>query len=328
MNIRIVVPVLVAVALLCVLRVGAAERGSAVVRVGFVTSYSPSTIHEGATALWQRLEELGWVQGKNLAVEARWGEGKVERVPALVGELTTHKLDLLITSGTPAAIAAKKATTTIPIVAVAMGDPLRVGLVASLARPGGNLTGFSLAWGAGVVGKWLELLQETVPKLSAVAVILNPDNVVEREMLKDLRRAAAKRSLTLRTFEVREARELDPALEQARRRTQAMLVFGDAILLAYKERVVAFAARHRIPAIYAVRDFVDVGGLMAYAPDLTSQYRRAADYVDKILRGAKPGDLPVEQPTEFNLVVNLKTANALGLTVPESVLARAQAVLR
>ena len=306
----------------------AAESANRVVRVGFVGPGSPSTAPRGTTALWERLRELGWVEGQNLLIEARWGEGRAELLPALVAEVVGRKVDDLITYGTPAAIAAKNATSTVPIVAVAMGEPLRTGLATNLARPGGNLTGLSLAWGEGVGSKWLELLQETVPRLTTVAVIANPDNPVEREVVKDLEGAAATRGLKLRIIGVREAEALGPGLDQARRQAQALLVFGDALLLARQKQITAFAAKHRLPAMYAIRDFADAGGLMAYAPGLAIQFRRAADFVDKILKGAKPGDLPIEQPTQFELVVNLKTARALGLKIPESILLRADEVIR
>ncbi len=306
----------------------AADSAQRVVRVGFVGPGSPATAPRGTTAFWERLRELGWVEGQNFVIEARWGEGSTERLPALVAELIGHNVDVLVTSGTPAALAAKNATRTVPIVAAAMGEPLRTGLATNLARPGGNLTGLSLAWGEGVWGKWLELLQDAVPRLTTVAVIANPDNAVEREVLKDLESVAAARGLKLRTIQVREAEGLNSALDQARRQSQALLVFGDAVLLAHQRRITAFAAKHRLPAMYVLRDFVDAGGLMAYAPDLALQFRRAADYTDKILKGAKPGDLPIEQPTKFELVVNLKTAKALGITIPESILLRADEVIR
>jgi len=328
MNSRIAPVVLIVVALLGSFSVAAAEQADRVVRVGFVGPGSLSTVQRGTMALWERLRELGWAEGHNLIIEARWGEGRIERLPALVAEVIGRKVDVLVTAGTPTALAAKNATTTVPIVAVAMGEPLRTGLATNLARPGGNLTGLSLAWGEGVGGKWLELLQEIVPRLTAVAVIANPDNPVERETLKDLERAAANRGLKLRVIGVSEGRGLDRALGQARQQAPALLVFGDALLLANKERITAFAAQHRLPSVYVLRDFVDSGGLMAYAPDLSIQYRRAADYVDQILRGAKPGDLPIEQPARFELIVNLKTARALGLTVPESILVRADEVIR
>jgi putative ABC transport system substrate-binding protein len=209
-----------------------------------------------------------------------------------------------------------------------MGDPVRVGLAASLARPGGNLTGLSMGYSEGIASKWLELLQEIVPRLSAVGVIANPDNPWERDRVKELDAIAPKRRLKVKIIEVREAKALDAAFEQARRQAQAVLVLANAVTLTHQRQITSLAAEHRLPAIYGTREFVDAGGLMAYASDLAVQWRRAADYVDKILKGAKPGDLPIEQPTKFELVINLKTAKALGITIPESILLRADEVIR
>ena len=217
---------------------------------------------------------------------------------------------------------------TVPIVVALVGDPIRSGLAASLARPGGNLTGLSGGFAKGFVGKWLELLQETVPRLSQIAVIENPGTPIARDLERDLEAIAPTRGMKLRLFEVREPGALDRAFEQAARRSQAVLLLPDPMLAANREQVAALAAKHRLPAIYYLRDFVDAGGLMAYAPDTASMFRRAAEYVDKILKGAKPGDLPIEQPTKFELVVNLKTAKTLGITIPESVLQRADEVIR
>ena len=306
----------------------AEEPARTVSRLGFVGPGSASAAPRGIAAFWERLRELGYIDGQNLVIEARWAEGRIERLPTIMAEVLGRKVDVLFTWGTPAAIAAKNATSTVPIVAVAMGEPLRTGLATNLARPGGNLTGLSLAWGEGIGGKWLELLQETVPRLTTVAVIANPDNPVEREVVKDLEVAAATRHLKLRIIEVREAEALDRALQQARAQAQAVLVFGDALFLAHQRQITAFAARHRLPGVYALRDFVDAGGLMAYAPDLAVMSRRAAEYVDKVLKGVKPGDLPIEQPTKFELVVNLKTAKALGIKIPQSILLRADEVIR
>jgi putative ABC transport system substrate-binding protein len=306
----------------------AAEPSQRVVRVGFVHTASPSTATGGVTAFWERLRELGYVEGENLVVEARWAEGRYDRLPALMAEVVGRKVDVLVTFSTPAAIAAKNATTTIPIVDASMADPVRAGLVASLAHPGGNLTGLSNGWGEGMAGKWFELLQETVPRLSAVAVIANPDNPLNRDFAKDLQAIAPTRGLKLRLIEVREPGALDRAFVQAGRKAQAVLVLPDAIFSVHRGRVTALAAKHKLPTMYYVRDFVDAGGLMAYAPDQVAMFRRAADYVDKILRGANPGDLPIEQPTKYLLVVNLKTAKALGVTIPDSILLRADEVIR
>jgi putative ABC transport system substrate-binding protein len=305
-----------------------AQPTQRVARVGFVHPQSPSTAPPSINAFWERLRELGWVEGQNLVIEARWADGHMERLPALLAEVTGRKVDVLVTFGTQTAVAAKNATSTVSIVGVAMGEPLRTGLATSLARPGSNLTGTSVGWAEGIGGKWLELLQEAVPHLSTVAVIANTDSPIARDLAKELEAIAPTRGLKLRLIEVREPATLDHAFEQAGRKAQALLVLPAPFITAHRGQVTALAAKHRLPAMYYLRDFVEAGGLMAYAPDLAVQWRRGADYVDKILRGAKPADLPIEQPTQWSLVVNLKTANALGITFPESILLRADEVIR
>jgi putative tryptophan/tyrosine transport system substrate-binding protein len=211
---------------------------------------------------------------------------------------------------------------------VAIGDPVRSGLAASLSHPGGNLTGLSLGWTQALAGKWLELLQEAVPRLSTVAVIVNPDNPLVQGLAKDLEAVAPTRAMKVRILEVREPGALERAFEQARREAQAVLVLPTPSITVHPGQVTVLAAKHRLPTMYFLRDFVDEGGLMSYSPDYGVMYRRAADYVDKILKGAKPADLPIEQPTQYQLIVNLKTAKALGLTIPESILLRADEVIR
>jgi putative ABC transport system substrate-binding protein len=298
------------------------------VRVAFVHPQSPSTAVRGVGAFWERLRELGYVEGRNLIIETRWAEGRDERLPALVADVLGRKVDVIVTYGTPSAIAAKKGTDTVPIVGVAMGEPLRTGLVTSLARPGGNLTGLSVAWVEGIAGKWLELLQETIPRLSSLAVIADLANPIARELVKDLDAVAVTRSLKLHVIDVRAPGALDRAFEQAKRTAQAALVLPAPLVSAQRARVTALAARYKLPAMYPLRDYVDVGGLMAYAPDLIVQSRRAADYVDKILKGARVADLPIEQPTQWSLAVNLKAARALGLSIPQSILLRADEVIQ
>jgi putative ABC transport system substrate-binding protein len=308
----------------------AADPVQRVVRVGLVSPLSPSSPYSlrYEPEFWKHLHGLGWVEGQNLVAETRWAEGRSERLPALVAELIEHKVDVLVTIGSQAAVAAKNATTTIPIVIVAVGDPISAGLVTSLARPGGNLTGMSLGWVEGIEGKWLQLSQEMVPRLSTLAVIANPTSPIYGKYLQRLEAIAPTRGLKVRIIDVRGPDTLDNAFEQARRTAQAVLVAADANLLTEQQRIVALAAKHRLPDMHVVREFVEAGGLMAYAPELRVVYRHAADYVDKILRGAKPGDLPIEQPTRFELVVNLRTAKVLGLRIPESILLRADEVIR
>jgi len=308
--------------------VPAADAAERVARLGFVGSNTSATAPHGVAAFWARLRELGWVQGRNLVVEERWADGHLDRLPDLFTDLAHREVDVIVTYNTAAALAAKKATSTIPIVDAVMGDPVQAGLVASLSHPGGNLTGLSLAWSEGIPGKWLELLQEVVPNLSAVAVILNPANPSARQIVNGLRSSALKRRLKLQIIEVQESQGLDRAIDQGHRQAQALLVHGDPLTMTHRQRVAALAAKYRLPAIYGLRDFVDAGGLMAYSPDFSVMFQRSAELVDKILKGSKPSDLPIEQPTKFELVVNLKTAKALGITIPESILLRADEVIR
>jgi len=314
-----------AIAVLCSPLARGAEAADKVARVGFVGTESLS---RGVPAFWERLHELGWVEGKNLAIEARWAEGQVERLPALMNQVIAQNVDVLFTYGTPAAVAAKKATNTVPIVAAMMGDPLGTGLAASLARPGGNLTGISLAMAEGLGGKWLQLLHETVPRLSTVAVIGNPASPWVANITRELEGAARTRGLAVRFIEVRDVEGLDRAFARAQREAQGAIVLGDPLTLHNWQRILALAAKHRVPTLYPNPESAEFGGLMAYGVDSVVAFRRAAEYVDKILRGANPGDLPIEQPTQFKLVINLKAARALGLTIPESILVQADEVIR
>ena len=305
----------------------AAEPAQKVVRVGFVGLESPSTAPRGVSVFWERLRELGWVEGQNLITESRWAEGRTDRLPALMTEVVGRNLDVLITYSTPAAIAAKNATSTVPIVVAHMGDPVASGLAASLAHPGGNLTGLSLGW-ADIAGKWLELLQETIPRLSSVAVIGDPASPMSRATAKELEAIAPTRGMKVRFIEVHEPEALHRAFKRARREAQAVLVLGDPLTLQHRRQITALAARYRLPGMYTFHQFMDSAALMGYSVDQVVVFRRAADYVDRILKGARPADLPIEQPTQYKLVVNLKTAKALGLTIPQSILQRADEVIR
>jgi putative ABC transport system substrate-binding protein len=312
-------------------RARAREAPADVPRVGFVglTSASVATAN-AAGAFRVRLKELGYVEGRDVIVEARWAEGDYDRLPALIDDLVQRKVDVIVTTATRAAVVAKAATSTIPIVAVGVGDPVGSNLVPNLARPGGNLTGLSLGWGAGMAGKWLELLRDTVPRLSVVAAIANPDNLVVVDQIRQLQAIVASGGPRIRVIEVRDLGKLDLAFEEARQHAQAVLVLPDPVIgsMATRDTLAALAAKHRLPACYAFREFVEAGGLMSYGPDLRSVFRRAAEYVDKILKGTPPGDLPVEQPTQYELIVNLKTARALGLTIPQSIAQRADKVIQ
>jgi putative ABC transport system substrate-binding protein len=297
-------------------------------KLGFVHSQSPSTTNRGLSGFWARLAELGWVQGRNLVVEQRWAEGHLERLPALMADVVGRNVDVIITYSTPAAVAAKSATNTIPIVVESMGDPVGTGVAASLAHPGGNLTGLSLQMTEGIPGKWLELLQETVPRLVTVAVIGNPDTPLFGQVRRPLEAAASARNLKLRFIDARTPEDLKTAVGHARRAAQAALVIPDPLTFYYQRQVAAQAAKDRLPVMYGLPEYVDAGGLMAYGPNQVILFRRAAEYVDKILRGANPADLPIEQATQYVLIVNLKTAHALRLTIPKSILDRADEVIR
>jgi putative tryptophan/tyrosine transport system substrate-binding protein len=273
------------------------------------------------------LRALGYEEGRNIVIEYRWAEGKYERFPALTAELIALKVDAIVTAGTPASLAVKNATTTIPLVMVAVGDPVATGLVASLARPGGNITGLT-SISSEMEGKRLELLREVVPKISHIAVLWNAASPIQVIEEGEVRAAARVLELKMLSLGVRTREEIDDALATIiRERPDALLVLADRLFLHHRTRIMDFAAQHRLPGVHAYRELVEAGGLMSYGPSYADMHRRAATYVDKILKGAKPADLPVQQPTKFELVVNVKAAKAIGLTIPESFLARADEVI-
>jgi putative ABC transport system substrate-binding protein len=306
-----------------------AQQQTKVPRIGVLFPGFPATYSLRTEAFLQGLRELGYVDGKTIAIEWRWAEDKVERLPGLVAELVALNVDVIVINGTPAIKAAKNATTTIPIVMAVVGDPVGIGLVASLARPGGNLTGLSIL-APELSGKRLELLKEAVPGLSRVAAILNPTNPVYRLELQETQDAA--RSLGLQLQPIVEVSDLKTLQEGfttlSRNRVGGLLLFTDTILYSMRGRIVSLAAKNRLPGMYFQSEFADDGGLMSYGPNFHDLYRRAATYVDKILKGEKPADLPVEQPTKFELVINLKAAKQIGLTVPPNLLARADKVIK
>ena len=298
-------------------------------RIGFL-ALNPSANPHLRVAFLQGLRDLGYVEGRNVMIEYRDAEGKLERLPALGAELVALKVDVIVTGGgTPTALAAKQATRTLPIVFTSATDPITDGLVASLARPGGNLPGLSnLA--PELVGKCLEQLKEAVPNVNLVAVLWQPGAIGGRtDMLRPAEVAARALGMRVQFVEAQGPADFDRAFsDMAKAHAGALAVLGSAIFNSERRRLVDLAAKHRLPTVYTSRDFVDAGGLMTYGPNLADSFRRAAAYVDKILKGAKPTDLPVEQPTKFELVVNLKTARALGLTVPPSLLERADQVIQ
>jgi putative tryptophan/tyrosine transport system substrate-binding protein len=292
------------------------------VRVGFLVPASPSDDVEGFLG---GMRDLGYVVGRSLVVEYRVAGGKVERLDDLLAELIRLKVDVIVTGGTPAALAAKRARTAIPVVIGAMGDPVESGVVASLARPGGNITGLSLQTSEGFAGKYLELLREAVPKASRVAILGLP---LASSPIQAMEQAARSLDVRLQPVAIDQAGQLDRGFaEMTAQNAAALIVTPTPFNLAHRERIVSLAAKHRLPAMYGLTAFVDAGGLMAYGASLRDLYRRAATYVDKILKGAKPADLPVEQATKFDLVINLKTARALGLVIPPSLLGRADRVI-
>ncbi len=295
-------------------------------RIGFLGGASPSAAAHLLDAFRQGLRELGYVEGQNIVIEYRWAEGRQERLLGLAAELVGLKVDVIVAPITTAALAAKNATTTIPIVMMVVNEPVRVGLVASLARPGGNITGLA-AISDELWPKQLELLKETVPMVSRVAVLWNPANPSHGPALKGIVVAARSLGKQPQLHEARGPDEFDSAFAaMTRARAGALLVVADTLFFLHRTRIADLAMKARLPAIYGLREHVEVGGLMAYAADYADLYRRGATYVDKILKGARPAGLPVEQPTKFELVINLKTAKALGLAIPRSVLLRANRV--
>jgi putative ABC transport system substrate-binding protein len=308
--------------------VAQAQQPSKIPRIGFLATVSLSTISDRVEAFRQGLRELGYVEGKTIVIEYRWAEGRVDRLPDLATELVRLKVEVIVTSGPTVTRAAKEATVTIPIVMAQDGDPVGNGFVASLARPGGNITGLS-SLAPEIGGKQLELLKEVIPKLSRMAVLgtsTNPDNAPS---LREVELAAGAFGVKLQYLDVLGPKDIETAFQAARKgRADAILALSSRVLVSQRTQVVDLAVKSRLPAIYRNREDVEAGGLMSYGVSLTDLSRRAAIYVDKILKGAKPGDLPVEQPTKFELVINLKAAKQIGLAIPPNVLARADKVIK
>jgi putative ABC transport system substrate-binding protein len=302
-----------------------AQQAGKLPTIGFLSA-SPSTESQRVTAFLQRLRELAWIDGRNLAIEYRWAEGRNERYAEAAAELVRLKVDIIVTVATPATLAAKQATTVIPIVFGAASDPVGTGLVESLARPGGNVTGLSNQI-SDTGGKKLEFLREVVPSLRRLAILANVGNPAVVLDMGEAHAAARKLGLEVTISEIRRAEDIAPAFDALKGRVDALYVCTDPLTNTHRIRVNTLALAARLPTMHGLREYVEAGGLMSYGPNLPDLLRRAADFVDKILRGAKPGDIPVEQPTKFDLVVNLTTAKALGLTIPESFLLRANEVI-
>jgi ABC-type uncharacterized transport system substrate-binding protein len=307
-----------------------AQQAAKIVRIGYL-AVNPAATPRLRDAFLQGLRDLGYVEGRNVVIEDRSAKGKPELIPPLAAELVALKVDVIVTSGTPQALAAKHATRSIPIVFAGVSDPVTSGLVTSLARPGGNITGLSLL-APDLVGKCLEQLKQAVAGINRVAVLWQPGALGERTeqvMLKEAGVAARALGMRPQFVEARGPENFDRAISvMSRARAEALTVLSTPMFVSERGRLVALAAKHRLPVVYPLREFVDAGGLMAYGPNAVDSYRRAATYVDKILKGAKPADLPVEQPTKFELVINLKAAKALGLTIPLSLLQRADEVIQ
>jgi putative ABC transport system substrate-binding protein len=294
--------------------------------IGYLGSSTLSAMSQWTASFVQRLRELGWVEGRNVAIEYRWAEGRAERAAEIAAEFVRLKVDVIVTYGTPPTLAAKQATSAIPIVFALAGDPVGTGLVASLARPGGNVTGLSVQLTESL-GKRLELLREAVPGLRRLAILGNVGNPFTVLEIEEVQAAARTLGLEVHTAEIRRAQDIAPAFVTLRGRTDAIYVSTDPLVLTNLTRINTLALGSQLPTIYTSREYVEAGGLMSYGPNYPDLWRRAADYVDKILRGAKPNDIPVEQPTKFDLIINLTTAKTLGLTIPESFLLRADEVI-
>ena len=304
-----------------------AQQPNKIPRIGLLSPFSPSD-----SALWDRaflqgLRDLGWVDGNSIIVERRYADGKNDRLPELVADLARLKVDVIVTSVSTDSLAAKNATREIPIVMAAAGDPVAIGIVDSLSRPGGNITGLSQMT-PDLAGKRLELLREIAPNVASVAVLFNPDDPISTLGLKEIQPSAQKLAVQVHALEVRNPVDLDKALDAAAvARVGALAIMPNPVFVTNLKQIAGFALQNKLPSMFHLREFADDGGLLSYGVDRSDLYRRAATFVDKILKGAKPADLPIEQPTKFDLVINLKTAEALGLTVPSALLATADEVI-
>ena len=305
----------------------AARAQPKITRVGFMGNSTVALEANLVGAFRDGLHELGYEEGRNIIIEYRWADGKYERFPALVAELIAAKVDVIVTAGTPAALAVKKATTTVPLVMVAVGDPVGTGLVPSLARPGGNLTGLS-SIAPDLEGKRLDILREVVPTLSHVAILFNSLNPFHVASMRQAHAAAQAMGIKLQQHDIRKSEDLDGAFAAIRKeRPDALLILADRVFLHNRQRMMDFTEEQRLPNINAYTELVEAGGLMSYGPSYEDMHKRAAIYVDKIIKGAKPADLPIEQPSKFTFNINLKVAKALGLSVPSSLATLADKVI-
>ena len=305
---------------------GRGQQRAKLPTIGFLGPATPTAQAQHVAALVERLRQLGWIEGRTITIEYRWAEGRKQGFAEIAAEFVRLKVDVIVTHNTPPVLAAKQATSVIPIVFATAGDPVGTGVIASLARPGGNVTRLS-SQGGDTIGKRVELLREVVPDLRRLAILGNIGNPYSVLEIGEAQAAARTLRLEVVTFEIREAEDIARVFEAPKSRADALYVCADPLVFNNRVRLNTLALAARWPTIHTFRDYVEAGGLMSYGIDFADQFRRAADYVDKILRGAKPADMPVEQPTKFQLVINLKTAKAIGLTVPPSLLARADEVI-
>jgi putative ABC transport system substrate-binding protein len=307
-----------------------AQQAGKIFRIGFLDNSTASGMAVLIDAFRQELSKLNWIEGKNLTIDYRFAEGKTDRLPDLAAELVRLKVDLIVTTATPPALAAKSATTTIPIVMTNPGDPVAAGLVASLARPGGNVTGFS-SLSPELNTKRLEILKDAIPRLARVGLLWPLGTGIAQDLqMKELRAAAVALKLKLEEIAVQpDGKSLDSAFQTAKQnRVQAIMTTASRLFFAERKRIVDLATKHRLPAVYFQKEFVDEGGLMSYGVDFDDLYRKAAHYVDRILKGTKPADLPVQQATKFEFIINLKAAKQIGITIPYELLARANQVIK
>jgi ABC-type uncharacterized transport system substrate-binding protein len=303
------------------------QQQAKVPRIGFLGNSTPELEANLIGPFREGLREFGYEAGRTIVIEYRWAEGKYERFPALIAELIASKVEVIVTAGTPAALAVKKAASSIPLVMIAVGDPVATGFVASLARPGGNVTGLT-SIAADLEGKRLELLREVVPTVSHVAVFWNSGNAAHVQLEKEVRAAAKVMRLKVLSLGVRSREEIETGFTTIlKERPDALCVLADRLLLHHRKSIMDFASQHRLPGVHAYRELVEAGGLMSYGPSYAGMHKRAAYFVDRILKGTNPGDLPVEQPATFELILNLKAAKALGLAIPPSVILRADEVI-
>jgi putative ABC transport system substrate-binding protein len=304
-----------------------AQPAGRVYRIGFLGNSTAALEANLVGPFREGLRDFGYVEGRNVLIEYRWAEGKYDRFPALIGELLALKVAVIVTAGTPATLAVKKATTSVPLVMLAVGDPVGTGIVPSLSHPGGNITG-STAISTEMDAKRLELLREVVPSVSYIALLWNAGSPLQVLAEKQVQAAAQVLRMRVLSLGVKTEEEIKSALAvMARERPDALLVLADRLLLHHRGLIMDFATRHRLPGVHAYRELVEAGGLMSFGPSYADMHKRAAYFVDRILKGAKPGDLPVERPLTFELVINLKTARALGLTIPQSLPLRADQVI-